>query len=83
MDVRYAHERIDGLERVMSEHLKEHSKLANAILENTQMTREISTNTAELVALVKGIKGFRSLVLWAAPFIAAMLATWAWFRGQV
>lgn len=82
MEDKRAHERIDSLEAVMSDHMKEHAELSRSIVENTTLTKEISTNTAELVALVKGIKGFRSFVLWVAPLAAALIAAWAYLKGQ-
>lgn len=81
MEDKRAHDRITSLESVMATHMAEHTALAESILLNTTLTREISSNTAELVALVKGVKGFRSFVLWAAPLVAALLAAWAYVRG--
>ena len=81
-ETRRAHERITNLETVMASHMAEHTALAESILLNTQLTREISSNTAELVTLVKGVKGLRSFVVWAAPLAAALLALWAWLKTQ-
>lgn len=74
MEDKRAHERLDSLEILMVNHIKEHIEL------NTSL-KVISENTAELVALVKGVKGFRSFVLWVAPFVAALFALWAWAKG--
>lgn len=82
MEDKRAHERLDNLEGVMATHMEEHAELSRSIVENTTLTREISTNTAELVALVKGVKGFRSFILWVAPLAAALLAVWAYIKGQ-
>lgn len=81
MEDHRAHERIDSLEKVMSEHIGRHSELVKSIQENTAMTKTISENTAELVVLVKGVKGIRSFVLWLAPFMAAVWAGWTWLKG--
>lgn len=70
-----AHERIDVLE-------VKFVKLEKAIVENTNLTQTIADNTGELVELVKGIKGFRSLVVWAAPIVAAGIALVAYLKGH-
>lgn len=83
MEDHRAHERINSLESVMSQHISEHASLAQSIIENTAMTKTISENTSELVTLVKGFKGIRSFVLWLAPFVAVIWAAWVWIRGPV
>jgi len=51
-----------------------------ALSENTELTRQVATNTSELVELMKGIKGLRSLVVWGAPLVAAVIALVAYLR---
>lgn len=80
MEDRRAHERIDSLENVFAKHLEDHVKIQDSIVENTAMTKEIANNTKELVALVKGAKGFRTFILWAAPIAAWFAAAWAWIK---
>ena len=82
MEDQRAHARIDSLESIMSKHIEEHQNLSSAIIENTQLTRTISENTAELVLLVKGVKGLRAIVLWLAPFVAIIYGAWAWVVGH-
>ena len=82
MEDKRAHERINSLEQVMADHIESHAQIEKAITENTDLTRTISENTGELVALVKGIKGFRAFTLWIAPFVVALLALWAWLKAQ-
>lgn len=69
-----AHERLDKLEM-------KHVELERAIAENTQLTKTIADNTGELVELVKGVKGIRSLIIWATPIVAAILAVVAYLKG--
>jgi hypothetical protein len=83
MEDHRAHERINGLEQAMNLHMRSHADIESGIAENTRLTKTVAADTAELVALFKGIKGFRTLVMWAAPLIAALMALWAWAKGHV
>lgn len=77
MEDRRAHERIDDVKTVLDKHLEDHRKFEDALAENTHLTKTIASNTSELVELVRGAKGLRSFIIWAAPiaaFIAAMVA---------
>lgn len=71
---RKAHLRIDQLEI-------KHADLERAIAANTKLTQTIADNTSELVELVRGVKGFRRLLIWAAPVLAAVLAAMAYMKG--
>jgi hypothetical protein len=82
-----AHERLTSLEGVVKAHIDSHQSLEASLEENTQLTRTISENTAEIVTLIKGVKGFRGFVLWLAPFVAAIgtivaaiAAAWYWVK---
>lgn len=77
---RRAHERIDSLEKVVADHVKDHLAFEKALAENTELTRTIAENTSELVELVKGLKVFRRLVLFWAPFAGAVAAVIAWIK---
>lgn len=81
MEDRLAHERISVLEATMKTHFEEHERFEKALAENTEMTRQLVKNTQEIVDLVKGVKGFRALLLWVTPIVAAVYAVWAWIRG--
>lgn len=72
---RRAHTRLDLIEADLAQHKKEHDKFEKAI-------EAIASNTDEIVQLVRGAKGLRSFVIWAAPLVAAILATWAWMKGH-
>lgn len=74
--------RIDIVEEVVDNHIKEHSKFEKALAENVRMTTQIADNTSELVLLFRGAKGMRALVLWTAPIVAAVLALWAWVKAH-
>lgn len=76
-----AHERLDGLEAILKNHLTEHEKFEKALAENTEMTRQLVKNTQEIVDLVKGVKGFRALLLWLTPIVAAVYAAWTWVKS--
>lgn len=81
-DTRRAHERLNNLEGVVQQHLISHAAFEKSLSENTALTQQISDNTSELVQLVKGAKGLRSFVVWAAPVAAACIAAWAWIKGH-
>lgn len=78
MEDRRAHDRIDNLEVVVAKH---HAEFEADLAKNTRLTQEIANNTSELVALLKGVKGLRSLVVWGAPLVAAVVACIAYFKG--
>lgn len=82
VETRRAHERITGLESLFNQHLEDHRRFEAAVAENTALTKEIAANTGELVALVCGAKGLRSLLVWLAPIAAALAAIWAWLKVQ-
>lgn len=75
-----AHERIDGLEQVLKAHIENHSKFEKSLEDNARLTRAIADNTAEMVALFKGVKGLRSLIVWGAPVVAVVFAVVAYIR---
>lgn len=75
MEDKRAHDRIDKLEA-------EQSQFARNLAENTQLTKTIAANTSEIVELFKGVKGFRTFVLWCAPLVAIVIATWAWIKAH-
>jgi len=62
--------------------MSDHTRFEQAIAANTALTKGIADNTAELVTLVKGAKGLRSFVVWAAPIAAVLAAAWAWLKAQ-
>lgn len=80
MEDRRAHERITTLEEILRNHVEGHVKFEAAIAENTKLTQTIADNTSEIVALVKGAKGLRSLMVWATPLVVAILAVWGWLK---
>lgn len=82
MEDRRAHERINLLEITMKSHLEEHGSFEKTLAENTELTRQLVKNTQEIVELVKGLKGFRSLLVWATPIVAAIYAGWVWLKAQ-
>lgn len=81
---RRAHERITQLGMEFSQHLRvdhaQHELLQRSIEENTKMTQELVTNTTELVALVKGAKSLRKLILFWAPLFASIAALVAYVK---
>lgn len=88
-ECRRTHQRIDTLEVTMTAHIKNHDLLERNLAENTRLTQNISDNTAELVSLVRGVKGFRGFVLWLAPLLAGIgvvtafvVAVIVWVRGH-
>lgn len=81
MEERRAHERIDALDATMKRHLAEHIQFEKALRDNTEMTRQLVENTREIVDLVKGAKGFRSLILWMTPVVAAGYAIYVWIKS--
>lgn len=79
---RRQHERIGSLEDAVAKIMVQHEQFKTALAENTAMTVTIAKNTAEIIALFKGIKGFRTFVLWVAPLIGIVLAAWAWIKAH-
>jgi len=75
MEDRRAHDRLDDMERRLT-------KFEANLRINTELTRTIASNTTELVSLVKGAKGLRKFVVWAAPIVAAAIAIWAYIKGH-
>ena len=73
MEDRRAHERITTLEDVVKKHIEEHATFEASL-------NRIAENTSELVEMVRGAKGLRSFVIWAAPIAAAIAAIWAWAK---
>ena len=82
MEDRRAHERIDTLEIVVNGHIESHAKFESALEHNTQLTKEIADNTKELVELVKGARGIRTIVIWTAPIAAAFAAVYSWIKAH-
>ena len=82
MEDKRAHERVDGLEKIVSKHLQDHAKFESALLENTMMTKKIAENTAELVTLVKGARSVRTFAVWFAPIAVAMASIIAWWEAH-
>jgi len=75
MDDRRAHDRLDEMDRRLT-------KFEANLRINTELTRTIAANTTELVDLVKGAKGLRKFVIWVTPIVAAVLALWAYIKGN-
>lgn len=81
MEDRRAHERISEVEIVLDKHLKEHSKFERALAENVRQTTQIAANTAELVTILKNVKGIRSFIVWATPVAIAIGAIVIFIKG--
>jgi len=73
MEDRRAHDRIDTIQEEVKKHLAEHARFEESL-------KTIADNTSELVEMVRGAKGLRSFVIWAAPIAAALAAAWAWMK---
>ena len=77
-----AHARIDALEGKISQHSDDLHRIDQMLEKNTDLTAQIERNTHEIVALFKGARAVRSLVIWWAPIAAAIAATVAWIKGM-
>lgn len=69
MEDRRAHERIDGLEAIMEQHITEHDSFENTLAssvrqleENMAMTKRIAENTDEMVELLRVVQNARGFV---------------------
>lgn len=80
--IKFAHERIEMLESWKNKHVEEHARFEAMIAENTRLTKTIADNTKELVDLVRGAKGLRSLLVWATPIVVFALGAVAWLKSQ-
>ena len=74
MEDRRAHERIDKLDATVTAMRKEQAQIIESL-------GKLVANTQEIVDIVKGVRGFRSLILWLAPLIAALYALYAWVKS--
>lgn len=70
------------LEDWRARHVEEHARFEAMIIENTRLTKSIADNTQVIVDLIRGAKGLRSFLVWAAPIVAFALAAIAWIRSQ-
>jgi len=70
-----AHERLNDVEARLG-------KFEADLKVNTDLTRTIADNTTELVSLVKGAKGARKFIVWAAPVVASVMAVIAYIKGH-
>lgn len=84
-----AHKRIDTVEKTLDVHFGHITKLEEAIerntssiSRNTELTQDIANNTAELVAIIKGVKGIRQLVVWVAPVVMLIIAVVTYFKSS-
>jgi len=74
MEDRRAHDRITTLEETVEKHLEDHVTFEASL-------QTIAENTSELVELVRGAKGLRSFIIWAAPIAAFLAAAVAYIRN--
>ena len=82
MEERRVHERLTVVEQWVDKHEQRHCEFEEALRHNTELTKTIATNTTELVAIVKGAKGLRSLIVWLAPIFVILAAALAYLRGE-
>jgi hypothetical protein len=75
MEDRRAHDRIDTIELQLD-------IICQSLQRNTELTQSTATSTAELVSILRDAKGFRSVLLFFAPIVAAVIATFQWIRGH-
>ncbi len=88
-DIDKLHSRVAAVEETQKEHharleaLRMDNKLhAEALAENTKLTKQVVDNTGELVELFKGAKAFRKFMLWAATICAPLYAAYEFiFKG--
>ena len=79
---RRAHARINDLTGKFLAHLENHHKFEEELAKNTEITKQIASNTAEIVVIIKGAKGVRSFIVWATPVATTVLAIWAYLHGK-
>ena len=78
----HAHARIDKLEKSVEGLYEEHRELKSALDRNTDLTQQIADNTSEIVSLVKGFKGLRTLIVWLSPVVVAWVAFTQYLQGK-
>lgn len=87
------HERLNALEKRMTEVERCMSDWRAGLTENTEATLRVESNTAELVQLLKAAKTgvsfltgvgrvLRKIVMWCGPFIAFAAAIWGIAHGK-
>ena len=79
-----AHQRLTTVESRLDTHLELIEKLqegiqtnTSSLAENTRLTKEVATNTGEIVALLKGGKVLGRFIVWLATLSASLGALWA------
>jgi len=80
MDARRAHERIDKLEQIVTNHTEALENLGVSITENTVLTKQIADNTDEIVSLFKGSKVLYRMIIGAASIIGIIYALSEWIQ---
>lgn len=60
--------------------MAEHQRFEKNLEANTKLTKEIAENTAEMVDLIRGVKGVRTLIVWGMPIIVMCGAVIAFIR---
>lgn len=76
--------RIDAIERAVYQNTIEHKLIVEELHSVAEKTSQVASNTAEIVTIFKGASILRSLILFGAPFVTAilgMLAFAAWLIG--
>ena len=74
-------DRLETHHETLQHHDRRLTDLTSSLHENTELTKQIANNTAELVDLFKGAKMFRRFVLWASPLIVVVYAAYQWIVG--
>jgi len=80
MDARRAHERIDKLEQIVSNHTEALENLGTSLTENTVLTKQIADNTDEIVSLFKGSKVLYRMIIGAASIVGIIYALSEWIH---
>ena len=84
-----AHQRIDKVEETLNNHYEMITSLKGALdentsclHENTRITQDIANNTSEIVSIIRGVKGFRKLIMFLSPIIIAVMGAIAYIKGM-
>jgi hypothetical protein len=82
-DVETAHKRLDMIEATVKTHQDELSIIRASLDNNTRITQEVATNTAELVTLFKGSKAVYRLFISLGTVTGLLLGLYYFLKNNL
>jgi hypothetical protein len=82
-DVKTAHKRLDMIEATVKTHQDELAIIRASLENNTKITQEVATNTAELVSLFKGTKLFYRFFISVGTLVGFVIAAYYFLKNNL